>query len=211
MTRRGPSPKGEYAGKSQVLSTRIRPDTREALQSAANASGRSLSQEIEYRLRRGLESDDKIKELFGSRRNYRIMQLVALCTELAIDPADIDTMNQDWLDSPVKFEIAKLTIIKLLESIRPQGPAPNLSAFAEFGIKKAPAELLHHVQTADPSLPLGVSDRHHLANLMKADLGEVAMRPKFFFGTADDMRRRADDIEEKLPKTSKQKKRRHKS
>src|SRR3954469_10224641 len=117
MGKRGPAPKGDYEGKSQVLSTRIRPDTRAMLVEAAAASGRSLSQEIEHRLRRGFDSEQMIKASFGSRRNYRLMQLVALSTQVAIDPgpdfrnADAET---DWLDDPTSFEMARRMILGLL-------------------------------------------------------------------------------------------------
>jgi TraY domain len=49
-TRRGRRPQGEYAGKTGVMSFRIRPDTKAALREAATTSGRSLSQEAEHRL-----------------------------------------------------------------------------------------------------------------------------------------------------------------
>ena len=55
MGKRGRVPKGEYAGKTEVMSFRITPDTKTALRRAAATSGRSLSQEAEHRLRRGLE------------------------------------------------------------------------------------------------------------------------------------------------------------
>jgi len=208
MSKRGPTPKGEYAGKSQVLSTRIRPDTREALRSAAKASGRSLSQEIEYRLRRGFERDEKINDLFGSRRNYKLLQAVALCTELAIDPDDTDSLDKDWLDSPAKFEIARQMILKILDAYRPTGPVPKLSPFAELGASDTPASLLHAIQNADASLPLGASEKEHRLNAMKADLGDVAMRPTFFSGTADEFRSHADQIDRKRTRKSDKPKRR---
>ena len=46
----GRKPKGEFAGKTATVTTRIMPDTREALEAAALASNRSLSQELELRL-----------------------------------------------------------------------------------------------------------------------------------------------------------------
>jgi hypothetical protein len=49
MGKRGRVPKGEYAGKTEVMSFRITPDTKVALRRAAAASGRSLSQEAEHR------------------------------------------------------------------------------------------------------------------------------------------------------------------
>ena len=53
----GRKPQGEYKGKTATLTTRIEPDTRTALEKAAKETGRSLSQEIENRLRRSIASD----------------------------------------------------------------------------------------------------------------------------------------------------------
>jgi hypothetical protein len=46
----GRKPRGEFKGKSATLTTRITPETRAAMESAAQKSGRSLSQEVERRL-----------------------------------------------------------------------------------------------------------------------------------------------------------------
>jgi len=55
----GRPPRGEYAGKSATITTRIRSDTRSALEGAARANRRSLSQEIERRLRESLSSTER--------------------------------------------------------------------------------------------------------------------------------------------------------
>jgi uncharacterized protein (DUF1778 family) len=51
MGKRGPKATIEFKDKTAVMSTRIRQDTREMLQAAADRHGHSLSQEIERRLR----------------------------------------------------------------------------------------------------------------------------------------------------------------
>jgi uncharacterized protein (DUF1778 family) len=55
----GRKPKGPLKGKSATITTRITPETRVALEEAAAASGRSLSQEIEIRLRHSVGPDEK--------------------------------------------------------------------------------------------------------------------------------------------------------
>jgi hypothetical protein len=47
----GRKPRGEFQGKTAVLTTRITPETRAALERAAAKGKRSLSQEVEYGLR----------------------------------------------------------------------------------------------------------------------------------------------------------------
>jgi predicted transcriptional regulator len=50
----GRKPRGKFKGKTATLTTRITPETREGLDRAAQESGLSLSQEVEYRLDRSL-------------------------------------------------------------------------------------------------------------------------------------------------------------
>jgi hypothetical protein len=209
MAKRGPAPRGEYAGKSKVLSTRIRPDTRAALELAKKDSGRSLSQEIEYRLRRSFQADDKIEAAFGSRRNYRLMQLISICTQTVFDP-DKFNPDADWLDDPASFEIAFRAVVTLLEAVRPPGAIPKSSDFGWLNATQTPAHLLHGVQKADASLPLGVSERRHLANVIKAELGEVVRRPRIINVDADELLAVADAMDRKITKTKRGRKARKK-
>jgi hypothetical protein len=61
VRKRGPGggrkPRGEFKGKTAMLTTRITPETRGWLESAARKSGKSLSQEAEYRLRQSLRKN----------------------------------------------------------------------------------------------------------------------------------------------------------
>ena len=86
----GRKPKGEFAGKSATITTRIRPDTRSALEAAADAHGRSLSQEVEFRLRASLR-----KPTSEQRRNQALAHAVTLLVEVI----EQDT-GRSWLDDP---------------------------------------------------------------------------------------------------------------
>lgn len=86
MGKRGPAPRGEYGGKigrTAVLSTRLQPDTRVRLSVAAKSNGRSLSQELEHRLRGSFIEEDKVVDFYGSQSNA--------CREAAWsgDPIDV--------------------------------------------------------------------------------------------------------------------------
>jgi hypothetical protein len=62
----GRKPRGEFKGKTAMLTTRITPETRGWLESAAQKSGRSLSQEVEYRLRQSLTKNrDRRKDVLA--------------------------------------------------------------------------------------------------------------------------------------------------
>lgn len=57
MAKRGRKPKGEYHDKVSVFSTRITAQLRADLVDASERNTRSLSQEVEHRLRRSLDGD----------------------------------------------------------------------------------------------------------------------------------------------------------
>jgi hypothetical protein len=179
--KRGPAPKGEYEGKSQVLSTRIRPDTRARLVEASRESGRSLSQEIEHRLRRTFIDDEKISDVFGDRKTFMLMRVAALALQWQSLLSD-----RDWLNDPWLFDLAIKTINRTFEAIRPSGPAnPPVGGISEeraehgkeFMIAQVPSMLWLDVQEADAALPLNAGTRYErLLGLIKAEIGEVAER-----------------------------------
>ena len=86
----GRKPKGEFAGKSATITTRIQPRTRAVLQAAAGASGRSLSQEVEFRLRASLQRTTK-----AQRRNRALAFLITVAVE-SIE----EQTGRSWLDDP---------------------------------------------------------------------------------------------------------------
>jgi hypothetical protein len=71
----GRKPRGIYSSKTDTFTTRITPDTRRALEQAAAASGRSLSQEVEHRLRLSLH------KLSGKVHNRALGHAMAVLAE----------------------------------------------------------------------------------------------------------------------------------
>jgi hypothetical protein len=120
MGKRGPQPRGPYPGRRSVTSWRMRPETRDRLERAAEKSGRSMSQEIEDRLQRTFE-DDKAMESFGGERIYAVMRLFSLVID-ATRPRRVS--REAWLEDPLLFDRAVKGIAALLELIRPPGPVP---------------------------------------------------------------------------------------
>lgn len=188
MGSRGPPPKGEYAGKSQVLSTRIRADTRAALVAAAKRSGRSLSQEIEHRLRRTFQEDERIYDGFGTARNRALMKMIANVVQTAWHP---DRPDAEWLDDPWLFDQTIRLINLVLIAVRPPGsskpPAdPKLRRkLTDIEPMARAADMWHFVQNADASLPLSADSVEHAFNRLKADLGDIAQRPMIVQATTN--------------------------
>jgi hypothetical protein len=174
MGKRGPAPKGDYPDKSTVLSTRIRRDTRDALARAAKARGRSLSQEIENRLRRSFESEAKLVDMFGGSTNYRLVQMIAIAMSLRSE----DGPQADWLQSPELFLEVLHTIHHVLWQIRPRGTDEYLWIAPRRSEEVAEA-LWAMIHSADSTMPLGVSSQQYRANAIKADLGDLVERPTY--------------------------------
>ena len=200
MARRGPVPRGEYSNKSRVLSTRIREDTRNSLEAAAKHSGRSLSQEIEYRLRRSFDEDKRIFELFGGRRNYAVLRLVADVMQTIYNPFRPDA---DWLDDPYQFDQLVTAVASVLEAVRPPGdrvldhPDAGMRVAAELQAQTAAAHAVLALRDAAAEIPLDPKSPYPL---IRSDLGAVAERAndrpgyRLVIGDATEVRRVADEM-----------------
>jgi hypothetical protein len=189
MGKRGPQPKGEFSGKTQVFSTRIRPDLREAIELAARKSGRSISQEVESRLRRTFIEDDKIEAAFGNRRNYLIMRAAAIAIEWQVHPSrESEEGYEAWLNDPHRFDNVLKTITAVLEKFRPTGevggePQDFRDGEADVWIDdpdKAASEVIEGIRKSDPALPLTGDlqgfNFDYVAGRLKSDLGDLVQR-----------------------------------
>lgn len=179
MGKRGRPAKGEYSNKTAVLTLRITPALRTYLERAAKDNRTSLSREVEHRVRRAYLDDERIAELFGSRRNYAVMRMIGALIETTIDAK---SREADWLDSPYLFDQTVRAINAALDALRPKEAGPTRKEHLEHGgsaqWKWRAAEMLRDVKNADGSLPLGPrSKSKRLADRLKADLGAVADRP----------------------------------
>jgi TraY domain len=184
MGRRGPAIKGEFAGQTAVLSTRIRPKTREYLEAAAKKSGRSLSQEIEFRLRNSFTNDERWEAAFGSRKNFAIMRTMASLAESMIN---VKNRGADWTSDPYLFDQVAKAIGFVLELIRPPGDLPQTveDALDHGGARQwkwQAAELFREIKEVDPALPVSEKSKG-LAVRLKDDLGEIAERVKLPYKT----------------------------
>jgi hypothetical protein len=117
MARTGPAPKGEYVDKAKTLSTRITGELRSALDAAKEKSGRSLSQEIEYRLRRSFEEDTKMKDIFGGRENYAIARLIGCL---------LDSHGSDWKRDEENFDYIIASVALVLRLFGPRSTRPHI-------------------------------------------------------------------------------------
>lgn len=111
---RGRPPEKEGQPKRSPLNMRTTREIREQLESAAKKSGRSLTQEVEYRLEQPIQQEQRVKDIretvcldivehaFGGQEIYDVLQLLA--SELEIlkkttgktlaDPANYSQIRQ---------------------------------------------------------------------------------------------------------------------
>jgi hypothetical protein len=175
MARRGRPPKGEYPEKKRVFASRIREDTWEMLQRAAAKSGRSLSQEFEFRLRRGLDDDEKIESAFGDLKTFGLMKLAAQAVK---SMCDLNNLKVHWTANVTAFDEALEVITRTLKGFRPHVlTATNLvTGPPELG--KPLIETVREIQAADPTRPLGkVSKRERAMLRLQSELGDLVDRP----------------------------------
>jgi hypothetical protein len=176
MATRGRRPKGEYPEKRRVFASRIREDTWGMLQRAAAKSGRSFSQEFEFRLRQGLDADEKIESSFGDLKTFGLMKLAAQAVK---SMCDLRNLKVHWTQNVREFDDALEVITRTLQAFRPHAlTATNgVTGRPELG-EPALVEIVREIQAADPTRPLGkVSKRERAMLRLQSELGDLVDRP----------------------------------
>lgn len=184
MATRGRRPKGEYLEKKRVFASRVREDTWAKLQRAATSSGRSVSQEFEHRLRRGLDEDETIESTWGDQKTLSMMRLAAQAVQSL---GNVRNAKVHWTADVDLFDAALEAITGTLRVFRPH-------VLIATGIATGPPELgtpalgiIREAQAADPTRPLNRSTKRQRAMArLKEDLGEELTERAVRFAEAVD-------------------------
>jgi hypothetical protein len=203
MGKRGPAAKGEYPDKTQVLSTRISAELREALEIAAKGS--TLSREIEHRLRRTFDQDKEINLVFSSRRMFQLMRLIASVIDSTVSRkvAAPKKPNLDWLNDPYAYDQAMRAVVDLFERMRPPGVIPQSLDEAldqydgTFEGKFNAIETLRDIQRSPDGLLVKGSRHQKTMAGMKKDIGDLADRA-LIYGRSGDETRKLSELGRKL-------------
>jgi hypothetical protein len=173
--RRGPQPKGQYGGTNErtaVFTTRLRPESRKRLEEAAKASGRSLSQELEHRLRQAFGQDDSDLKLYGTKENAAIVNLIGATIQIVSKTAS-NRRKHDWLNEQWLFDDVMAAIRHVLLSFRPGGDSGLREITSSSGTARAD-QLINEIRSADPALPIKEgSVRQHTMARLKEKLGPL--------------------------------------
>src|SRR6185437_12266556 len=93
--------------KDAQLSVRIATSLRDQLEAARRAteSDRTLSQEVEMRLRQSFDIDGEIKKRFGSASAYGLLRMMAHGIEIVQWNCNASSGAEEkpWIDDPVVF------------------------------------------------------------------------------------------------------------
>jgi hypothetical protein len=191
----GRPPKGPYEGKAEVANFRIRPDTKRLLIEAAAQSGRSLSQEIEFQLRRALASMGGA----AASPTYAILQVIGRTLDSLVN---YKQPGARWIDDPYLYGQAVKVMSAMFELLRPPGEVPQDTV--ELGTSRQGelriAEMLRALQIIDTSKPFAEqTERERALTMLRNDLGELADRPRLYGRTAEQTRRVNELLREFVP------------
>jgi hypothetical protein len=201
MGKRGPKPRGVYAGKTAVFSSRIMPETLALLNAAKKAHGArewSLSQEIEHRLRRTFSDDKNDVELYGNEQSAAIVKLIGLVIRAASTPIK---GKHNWLSEQWLFDDVMDAIAHTLLWFRPGGDSGRREIKLSSGTDHA-EQLMAEIRSSDPSLPIteGTRRQHRMA-VLKDKLGDLAGHRHPY----DDWREKARPVRIVVPNPAKRK------
>src|SRR5205809_413957 len=106
----GRKPQGEFSNKRAMLATRVTMETRKALDAAARNSGRSLSQEVEHRLRDSLKVSDRAhRQPESEALAYLVRRLAEIISLIS---------KRRWHRNRWCIETLKFAVTKLLDEVR---------------------------------------------------------------------------------------------
>src|SRR5277367_3899818 len=129
----GRKPRGEYPGKTETLTTRIRPETRKGLERAAAKHDRSLSQEVEYGLRfylSGLKRD-------RGRHIRALGEIVELLAQRIESKTGSKTEKLHWNEDVFTGEALRRGIDVLVSHFAPRG-----TPVTPISVEEAAAEMV---------------------------------------------------------------------
>lgn len=159
---RGRKPKGEYSDKAATIATRVTAELRSQLDIAAKENGRSLSQEIEDRLRQSF-AEKTAREAFGDPKAYAFFRML----HAAVDELQyLQEPGPSWLDDATRYDEAARTLRNMAVHLRPPGSPKKLSkkdqANSDGRTHAAAFIVLNRAALSNPSRMATSYERMHL-------------------------------------------------
>jgi hypothetical protein len=140
----------------------------QTLQQAAARSGRSVSQEFEHRLRRGLDEDEPIESTWGDSKTRAMMRLAAQAVQSL---GNVQNAKVHWTADVDLFDAALEAIT--LRVFRPHALTAVGITTDSPRLGTPTVGIIREAQPADPARPLNKSTKRQRAmTRLKEDLGE---------------------------------------
>jgi hypothetical protein len=130
---RGRPPIDEAIRKSEQLSIRISASLREKLEASSKQTERSLSQEIEARLRLSFEENQIRIDEFCGQENYWLFRIIANQIR-TLEKVTYIGEHRLWWDDPYLFKQVKILINTILDYLKPKGRAVTPRHHAELDV-----------------------------------------------------------------------------
>ncbi len=183
--KRGRKPQGEYSDKKAVLTTRITKELREKLERACKGPDhtRSLSQEVEHRLRMSFSAQRIAEQIFKDQETYGVALLIAETMKR------MEGMTEcHWADNAFTVNACALAIGNVLRAFQASDdaePPEHLSKYIttpEAAGEAVAGGILGQIRMAG-QVPIDRPGRYHSEQLknyprIKEALGELAGRLK---------------------------------
>ncbi len=170
----GRPPKGDEAKRTQ-FNTRLRVAVRDRINDAAIQAGRSLSEEIEFRLERSLDDQNRLKEALELALGPRVAGITLLSGFAAKAAGDhamvfsggpLNVSERPWLENPFAFSQVSAAIAEIIKGVKPDGepvepallqslPSDELREVARNSGRAAAAAVCRAIAFPDDSGPLG--------------------------------------------------------
>jgi hypothetical protein len=121
-----------------------------ALQREAGAYDRSLSEEVEARLRRSLDDEQRIREsLEFADRTTAFMQLISRAVRETAQIATDPELGGDWLDQRPAFDAVRCAVERVFNAVEPLPSAADDPSLTEMRIgDHVVADLLNRLLAA---------------------------------------------------------------
>jgi hypothetical protein len=144
--KRGRPPLAAGEGKRFPLNMRTTKHVREKLEAEAKLSGRSLAQEVEFRLERSFLEQDALYDEFGGKERFNMMKWFALAMRLSerITEQPLETDRET-------FRIAAKAMLTMLETGMPDAGGLSDEAADDIGGKLGKALIAAPKKTRDKS------------------------------------------------------------
>jgi hypothetical protein len=202
MARRGRPTKQPKSGEKASLGLKVTAEIKRRLEASARLSGRTQSQEAEWRLERSFDRQDLLSEFLEASYGPQVAGLLLLLGGTLHDVASIARalpliarggMSQDvvksfsgavwwegWLDDPHAFNEAHKAIFTILDKLRPPGsPQPNeetVNAMKALGWEnigpRVAADFLRELRRHKPAAGKLSDAQFYLRTLLKTRSGE---------------------------------------